>query len=172
MSNSQLLATKHSLIDGIFDQVRRHYLSHQPTADNDENSPSYANHYATASLPHSHPPAQHLISDQLLSDLFFAFQTPLEHALDLIDKAAVTRLVNRLCPDHFVLQVVGSSGSTYTCFPESPFCTCPFYKFSVLRKEEFIMCKHAIAVRLALCLDAYKDVEISPAEFAKLLTEI
>ena len=68
--------------------------------------------------------------------------------------------------------VTGSSGTAYTCFPESDFCTCPFYKFSVMRKEEFVLCKHAIASRLALCFETCKDVEVSPADFATLLLEI
>ena len=162
--SSDLLATKHSMIENIFEKVRRHYQAHKlPTATLDDTDED---------LSPNPRPVQNVISDELLSDLFFLFQTPLEHALDLIDKEAVTRLVNRVCSGHFVFQVTGSSGATYTCFAESNYCTCPFYKFSVLRKEEFVMCKHSIAARLSLCLDAYKDVEVTPAEIAKLLLEI
>ena len=163
---AELFVTKQSMIDNLFDQVRRHHhlrrkSSHQPGVDCNVDSSAV-----------EREPAQDSISDQLLSDLFFALQSPLEYALDLIDKEAVTRLVNRTCPGHFVFQVVGTSGASYTCFPETNFCTCPFYKFSVLRKEEFVMCKHVIAARLSVCLETCKDVEASSPDLAKLLSEI
>ena len=167
MSNDLWLVKK-VMIDDIFQQVRQHFLSHNPSQDEDDSKEdsSPTNRAAAAK------PVRNLISDQLLSNLHFTLQTPLEHALDLVDKESVTRLVNRSCPEHFVFQVVGNSGTIYTCFPETIFCTCPFFKFSVLRKEDFVMCKHVIAARLSLCLNACKDVEAASNDLAKLLMDL
>ena len=99
---SLLNSASNDLIEGLFEEVRSDYLNSK-----NRTTPSSEKE----NLPSTSPlgsPAQELISDALLSRLSFAFQSPLEHALDLIDKEGVTRLVNRSCPSHCVFQVTGS----------------------------------------------------------------
>ena len=108
MTNS-LFTTKRSLIDQLFVKIRQ-YSSEKGATTSISNHSVYfsssTDHHSTQ-MPlgsSASRPVEELISDQLLSDLFFFLQTPLEHALDLVDKNAITRLINLTCPDHFVFQ--------------------------------------------------------------------
>jgi len=148
------------VIETLFEEVRQCCLSAITEKSVDDSKEDKAEYISET------------LSDDLLSKLYFTFQTPVEHALDLVDQNAVTRLINVICPDHFVFQVSGNSGSIYTCFPETNFCTCPYYKFSILKKYDALLCKHVLAARLAICLQTCKDVAVSGPDFSKLLMEL
>ncbi|KAK3598988.1 hypothetical protein CHS0354_024664 [Potamilus streckersoni] len=77
------------------------------------------------------------LTDEVLSALQCVFQDSLLPALDLVDKRSVSRVT---CPaGRSLYQVVGSSGTPYTCFTSSVYCSCPAYRYSVLLKEEHMM---------------------------------
>ncbi|XP_021357252.1 zinc finger SWIM domain-containing protein 7-like isoform X1 [Mizuhopecten yessoensis] len=77
------------------------------------------------------------LTDEILSALQFVFQTTLLPALDLVDQRNVTRLSSP--SGRIIYQVVGSSGTPYTCLATSIYCSCPAYRFSVLLKQDHIM---------------------------------
>lgn len=110
----------------------------------------------------------HSLSDNLLSALHSVFQQPLLHALDLIDKNSVTHYV---CPSGRELYLVqASSGNkVYTCLVSSNYCSCPSFVYSVVLREDFLMCKHVLAVQLARAMGRYKKEEIVGEEMARLL---
>lgn len=86
------------------------------------------------------------ISEDLMSALLFVFQAPLHQALDLLDRGAVTRYS---CPaGRELFRVRGSGGRSYTCLTSSNYCSCPSFVYSVLVKEDSLLCKHMLAVQL------------------------
>ena len=96
------------------------------------------------------------LSDDLMSALQFVFHQPLLQALDLLDRNSVSRFV---CPAKRELyRVQGSAGRTYTCLVSSNYCSCPSFVYTVLVKEDSLMCKHMLAVQLARAMDAYQEV--------------
>jgi len=108
------------------------------------------------------------LSDDLMSALQFVFHQPLLQALDLLDRNSVSRFV---CPAKRELyRVQGSAGRTYTCLVSSNYCSCPSFVYTVLVKEDSLMCKHMLAVQLARAMDAYQEVSVSDKEFADLLS--
>ena len=108
------------------------------------------------------------LSDNLLSALNAVFQQPLLYALDLVDKDHVTRYA---CPPgRELFQVQASTGKRlYTCLLSSNYCSCPSFVYSVVLKEDSLMCKHVLAVQLARAMGRVKTTEISSEEFAELL---
>ena len=108
------------------------------------------------------------LSDDLMSALQFVFHQPLLQAFDLLDRNSVSRFV---CPARRELyRVQGSTGRTYTCLVSSNYCSCPSFVYTVLVKEDSLMCKHMLAVQLARAMDACQVVSISNEEFADLLS--
>ncbi|OWF55989.1 zinc finger SWIM domain-containing protein 7-like isoform X2 [Mizuhopecten yessoensis] len=110
------------------------------------------------------------LTDEILSALQFVFQTTLLPALDLVDQRNVTRLSSP--SGRIIYQVVGSSGTPYTCLATSIYCSCPAYRFSVLLKQDHIMCKHTLAIRLAITMDLCKELKVSNQELVKAITSI
>ena len=110
------------------------------------------------------------IPDDLLSSLYFVFQAPLLSALELVDKSAVTRFESQ--SGRIIFQVIGASGKPYTCFPNSKFCSCPAYNFSVLRKEDHILCKHILAIRLSEAMNCSKQMILSDVEVSNMIKDI
>ncbi|XP_064612909.1 zinc finger SWIM domain-containing protein 7-like [Liolophura sinensis] len=110
------------------------------------------------------------LTDELLSALNFVFQAPLLPALDLVDNSHVTRLVSP--SGRCLFQVVGSSGTPYVCLPSSIYCACPAFKFSVLKKNDHIMCKHVLAVKLSEAMGKTQRYDVSDREITNLLTHL
>ncbi|XP_076473091.1 zinc finger SWIM domain-containing protein 7-like isoform X2 [Babylonia areolata] len=86
------------------------------------------------------------LTEEILSALHFVYQAPVLSALELVDKSAVSQLVSP--SGRSVYQVIGSSGTPYTCLKTSHYCSCPAFTFSVLHKEDHMMCKHHLAVQI------------------------
>ena len=42
----------------------------------------------------------------------------------------------------------------YNCFTSSNYCSCPSYVYTVLVREDALLCKHALAVQLARAMAA------------------
>ncbi|XP_050408211.1 zinc finger SWIM domain-containing protein 7 isoform X2 [Patella vulgata] len=111
------------------------------------------------------------LTDEILSALQFVYQTPLLPALELIDNESVTLITSS--NGRQVYQVVGSAGTRYyTCFTSSKYCSCPAYRFSVLKKEDYIMCKHVLAIELCKAMDLLKTNEISDKELSTIIQEL
>lgn len=111
------------------------------------------------------------LSDNLLSALHSVFQQSLLHALDLVDKNHVMRFV---CPTsgRELFQVKASTGSkVYTCLMPSSYCNCPSFVYSVILKEEAMLCKHLLAVRLCRAMGrVVQSQEVSGVDIADMLT--
>ncbi|XP_067119379.1 zinc finger SWIM domain-containing protein 7-like [Centruroides vittatus] len=110
------------------------------------------------------------LTDELLSQLNFIFKTPLLSALDLIDRQKVTRISTPSKRELF--QVIGSSGLLYLCFQSSNYCSCLAYRYSVLRKEEYPMCKHVLAARLSQAMGLCKEVQYLDKTLALMIANI
>ncbi len=107
------------------------------------------------------------ISDDLMSALNFLFHQSLLQALDLIDRKHVSHFV---CPSGRELyRVQGSRERTYTCLVSSNYCSCPSFVYTVLVREDSLMCKHMLAVQLARAMAAAREVTVSDEEFTELL---
>ncbi|XP_059149613.1 zinc finger SWIM domain-containing protein 7-like [Physella acuta] len=110
------------------------------------------------------------LSDDLLSLLNFTFQGLLLSALELVEKQSVTKIVSP--SGRALFQVVGASGTPYTCFARENYCSCPAYHFSVLRKEDHMMCKHVLAVKLSEAMGKSKSLSVSDAEVTHIIMSI
>lgn len=107
------------------------------------------------------------ISDDLMSALHFLFHQTLVQAFDLVDRRQV---VHYICPSGRELYCVQGSGQrTYTCLASSNYCSCPSFVYSVLVREDSLMCKHMLAVQLARAMSASEETTVCDEEFAKLL---
>ena len=108
------------------------------------------------------------ISDDLMSALQSVFQQPLIQAFDLIDRDAITHFV---CPSGRELyRVQGSSSQrVYTCLVSSNYCSCPSFVYTVLVKEDSLMCKHMLAVQLARAMGCSQEVTVSNEDFVEML---
>ncbi|XP_044286365.1 zinc finger SWIM domain-containing protein 7 [Varanus komodoensis] len=109
----------------------------------------------------SHVPDDHLLA---LKFIFGASAVP---ALDLVDRRAVTRVVSP--SGRMVYQVAGSSGKRYTCYASCHFCTCPAFVYSVLRKDETLVCKHLLAIYLSRAVGACQELTVPDEQLTRLL---
>ena len=94
------------------------------------------------------------LSEDLLSALLFVFQAPLHQALDLLDRGAVTRY--HCSASRELYRVRGTGGRFYTCMSSSDYCSCPSFVYTVLVKQDSLLCKHLLAVRLGRAMAAGK----------------
>uniref|UniRef100_A0A3Q2YU92 Zinc finger, SWIM-type containing 7 n=1 Tax=Hippocampus comes TaxID=109280 RepID=A0A3Q2YU92_HIPCM len=78
--------------------------------------------------------------------LRFVFGACAVQALDLVDQRSVTCLSSPSGRKAF--QVIGASGSLYTCFTSCHYCPCPAFAYTVLRRNDGLLCKHILAVCL------------------------
>ncbi|NXO85478.1 ZSWM7 protein, partial [Sitta europaea] len=107
------------------------------------------------------------VPDDLLLGLKFIFGPSAVPALDLVDQRSVTRL--RSPSGRILYQVLGSSGKLYTCYSSCHFCTCPAFGFSVLQKNESLLCKHILAVYLSQALGACQELAVSEEQLTNIL---
>ncbi|XP_052103349.1 zinc finger SWIM domain-containing protein 7-like isoform X4 [Mytilus californianus] len=102
--------------------------------------------------------------------LSFVYQSPLLPALDLVDHRNVSHMTSP--SGRSVYQVIGSSGTPYTCFTTSLYCSCPAFRYSVLMKDDHLMCKHVLAIKLSEAMKLTKTLEVTDDEMATLLKTI
>lgn len=98
------------------------------------------------------------------------FQAPLLPALDLVDQRNVSLITSP--SGRSIYQVIGSSGTPYTCFTTSHYCSCPAYKYAVLLKDDHVMCKHVLAIKLAQAMKLCKMLEVTDEEMANMIRTI
>ncbi|XP_006138762.1 zinc finger SWIM domain-containing protein 7 isoform X2 [Pelodiscus sinensis] len=109
------------------------------------------------------------VPDELLLALKFIFGSSAVAALDLVDQHSVSRVVSP--SGRAVYQVLGSSGKVYTCYAACHFCTCPAFAFSVLRKNDSLLCKHLLAVYLSQAAGVCQELSVSDQHLASILLE-
>uniref|UniRef100_U3JUC8 Zinc finger SWIM-type containing 7 n=1 Tax=Ficedula albicollis TaxID=59894 RepID=U3JUC8_FICAL len=99
--------------------------------------------------------------------LKFIFGPSAAPALDLVDQRSVTRVKSP--SGRTLYQVLGSSGKLYTCYSSCHFCTCPAFGFSVLQKNESLLCKHILAVYLSQAMGACQELAVSEEQLTNIL---
>lgn len=107
------------------------------------------------------------LSDDLLSALHFIFRQPLLHALDLLDRGAVTHVT---CPSGRELYLVKGSSGEHTCLPRVGHCSCLSFVYTVLLREEAMMCKHLLAVQLGKAMGSSITKHVTDEQLAELLS--
>ena len=107
------------------------------------------------------------LSDDLLSALHFVFRQPLLHALDLLDRGAVAHVT---CPSGRELYQVKGSNGVHTCLPRVGYCSCLSFVYTVLLREQDMMCKHLLAVQLGQMIGSSPTSHVTDEQFAELLS--
>ncbi|XP_036975816.1 zinc finger SWIM domain-containing protein 7 [Acanthopagrus latus] len=108
------------------------------------------------------------IPDDLLIALKFVFGPCALPALDLVDQRSVTCLSSPSGRKAF--QVTGGSGRLYTCFVSCHYCPCPAFAYTVLRRNEGLLCKHILAVYLCQAMGVTQQYSVSDQEMSALLS--
>ncbi|KAM8741177.1 zinc finger SWIM domain-containing protein 7 isoform 1-T2 [Acanthopagrus schlegelii] len=108
------------------------------------------------------------IPDDLLIALKFVFGPCALPALDLVDQRSVTCLSSPSGRKAF--QVMGGSGRLYTCFVSCHYCPCPAFAYTVLRRNEGLLCKHILAVYLCQAMGVTQQYSVSDQEMSALLS--
>ncbi|KAL0994418.1 hypothetical protein UPYG_G00121950 [Umbra pygmaea] len=108
------------------------------------------------------------IPDDLLIALRFVFGSCALQALDLIDKRSVT------CVSSFsgrrAYQVMGGSGLLYTCYTSCHYCPCPAFTYTVLRRNDSLLCKHILAAYLSQAMGLSQQETVSDQQMSSILS--
>lgn len=107
------------------------------------------------------------ISDEHLLGLKFIFGPSALYALDLVDQRSVSHVTSP--SGRSIFQVAGSSGKVYTCYKACHYCSCPSFSFSVLRRNDSLMCKHILAVYLSQAIGCCQDLSVSDKQMSGIL---
>ena len=72
-----------------------------------------------------------------------------------------------------VLIQVSSSGQgqKYHCLPTSNYCSCPSFVYNVVLRQDWLLCKHQLAVHLATAMERCSTVQVTDTEFTRLMDE-
>uniref|UniRef100_A0A452RZX3 Zinc finger SWIM-type containing 7 n=1 Tax=Ursus americanus TaxID=9643 RepID=A0A452RZX3_URSAM len=103
----------------------------------------------------------------LFPRLKFIFGSSAIQALDLVDRQSITLISSP--SGRRVYQVLGSSGRTYTCLASCHYCSCPAFAFSVLRKNDSLLCKHLLAVYLSQVTRTCRQLQVSDKQLTDIL---
>ncbi|CAF98509.1 unnamed protein product, partial [Tetraodon nigroviridis] len=108
------------------------------------------------------------IPDDLLMALRFVFGPCALQALDLVDRRSVTRLSSP--SGRSVFQVTGGSGRSYTCLVSCHYCPCPAFSYSVLRRNDALLCKHILAVYLCRAMGVTRQESVCDQQMTAILS--
>ncbi|XP_030648982.1 zinc finger SWIM domain-containing protein 7 [Chanos chanos] len=108
------------------------------------------------------------IPDDLLLALSFVFGSCTLPALDLVDRRSVTCFSSP--SGRKVFQVLGGSGRPYFCYVSCHFCCCPAFSFSVLRRDESLVCKHILAAYLCQAMGLCQQEQVSDQQMTLILS--
>uniref|UniRef100_A0A3B4UX17 Zinc finger, SWIM-type containing 7 n=1 Tax=Seriola dumerili TaxID=41447 RepID=A0A3B4UX17_SERDU len=100
--------------------------------------------------------------------LKFVFGPCALQALDLVDQRSVTCLSSPSGRKAF--QVMGGSGRLYSCFVSCHYCPCPAFAYTVLRRNEGLLCKHILAAYLCQALGVTEEESVSDQQMSMLLS--
>uniref|UniRef100_A0A3B3Q6Q1 Zinc finger, SWIM-type containing 7 n=1 Tax=Paramormyrops kingsleyae TaxID=1676925 RepID=A0A3B3Q6Q1_9TELE len=109
-----------------------------------------------------------LCSVLLFVRLKFLFGSLALQALDLVDQCSVTCLSSP--SGRKVFQVLGGSGKLYSCLASCHYCPCPAFAFSVLRKNNSLLCKHILAVHLCQAMGLTQQESVSDRQMSDVLS--
>ncbi|XP_032901477.1 zinc finger SWIM domain-containing protein 7 isoform X2 [Amblyraja radiata] len=107
------------------------------------------------------------LTDELLLMLKFVFGPPILQALELVDQRSVTFVDSP--SGRSLYQVIGSSGRVYRCFSSCLYCSCAAFMYSVLRRNDHILCKHLLAVYLCQAMGTLRQLRVSNQQLTDLL---
>lgn len=110
------------------------------------------------------------ISDSLIRDVITLFPSIIYPAFDIVDRRNVKKLISP--SGRYLYQVASKSDQWYPCMLEANYCPCPSYQFSVVNKDEWIMCKHLLATNLAISLDYVLEISVPNQRITQLLSEL
>ncbi|KAG7257516.1 hypothetical protein CRUP_005713, partial [Coryphaenoides rupestris] len=99
--------------------------------------------------------------------LRFVFGSCAVQALDLVDNRSVTCLTSPSGRTAF--QVAGGSGRLYTCFTACHYCPCPAFGFTVLRRNDGLLCKHLLGIYLSQAMGLTHQESVSDQQISTLL---
>ncbi|KAM6907299.1 zinc finger SWIM domain-containing protein 7 [Xenentodon cancila] len=108
------------------------------------------------------------IPDDLILALKFVFGSCALQALDLVDQRSVTCVSSPSGRKAF--QVLGGSGRLYTCFLSCHYCPCPAFAYTVLRRNEGLLCKHILAIYLCQAMAVTQQESVSDQQMSTLLS--
>nr|XP_023688918.1 zinc finger SWIM domain-containing protein 7 isoform X2 [Paramormyrops kingsleyae] len=66
--------------------------------------------------------------------------------------------------------VLGGSGKLYSCLASCHYCPCPAFAFSVLRKNNSLLCKHILAVHLCQAMGLTQQESVSDRQMSDVLS--
>ncbi|KAG8450415.1 hypothetical protein GDO86_002902 [Hymenochirus boettgeri] len=110
------------------------------------------------------------IPDEFLLGLKFIFGPTALYALDLVDHCSVIHVTSPSGRETF--QVTGSSGKIYTCFASCHYCSCPAFSFSVLKKNDSMVCKHILAVYLSQTMGVCQELTVTDEQMCDILFSV
>ncbi|XP_031664437.1 zinc finger SWIM domain-containing protein 7-like [Oncorhynchus kisutch] len=88
-----------------------------------------------------------LIADDLLIAIRFVFGSCALQALDLVDQRSVTCVSSS--SGWTAYQVGSGTGRWCTCYTSCHYCPCPAFTYTVLKKNESLLCKHILMAYLS-----------------------
>ncbi|KAJ8412419.1 hypothetical protein AAFF_G00127550 [Aldrovandia affinis] len=114
------------------------------------------------------------IPDDLLLALKFVFGPSALQALDLVDQRSVTCLSSpsgrKVFQFLLYAQVIGGSGHLYTCYASCHYCPCPAFAFSVLRRNDSLLCKHILAAYLCQAMGLSQHETVTDQQMSDILS--
>ncbi|XP_055729379.1 zinc finger SWIM domain-containing protein 7-like [Salvelinus fontinalis] len=108
------------------------------------------------------------IPDDLLIALRFVFGSCALQALDLVDQRSVTCVSSP--SGRRAYQVIGGSGLLYTCYTSCHYCSCPAFAYTVLRRNESLLCKHILAAYLSQAMELSQQEALSDQQMSSILS--
>ncbi|XP_076345462.1 zinc finger SWIM domain-containing protein 7-like isoform X2 [Tachypleus tridentatus] len=110
------------------------------------------------------------MTDEVLTALNFIFHGLLLPAMELVDQRNVKHVVS--CSGRELFQVYESSGVFCLCLKSSNYCSCQYYKYSILRRGDHLMCKHMLASRLSEAMELCQEIQYTDETVALMLARL
>ncbi|KAL0220889.1 hypothetical protein RCL1_000743 [Eukaryota sp. TZLM3-RCL] len=108
------------------------------------------------------------LSSEMLEVLDILLPSTLEAALEIIDSGSISGLVGDIS-GRMVSTVSGTTGQQYVVL--NNYCSCAAFSFSVM-KDQSIMCKHQLAVRLAHILKVVPLTQVPDFQIAYTMVSL
>ncbi|XP_041749136.1 zinc finger SWIM domain-containing protein 7-like [Coregonus clupeaformis] len=100
--------------------------------------------------------------------LRFVFGSCALQALDLVDQRSVTCVSSP--SGRTAYQVMVRPGLLYTCYTSCHYCACPAFAYTVLRKNESLLCKHILVGNLSQVMGLSQQETLSDQQMSCILS--